>query len=201
MFECRHAPFAVPTALADELTAAYGAPQRAYHNLSHITALLRWFDRVADEHGPWQAPASVYTAILFHDAVYVAGAKDNERESARWAARAITEHALPALSDLVVAIILATADHMTLAGASGDTALFLDSDMSILGTPPDVYARYATAVRQEYAAVPEAAYRAGRGQFLRAVLAKPRIFFSDYFHALLDAQARVNLAAELASLG
>jgi predicted metal-dependent HD superfamily phosphohydrolase len=199
VFECRHRPFALPPGLESALASAYAEPQRAYHDATHIAELLRWFDRVADDPG-WRAPADVYTAILFHDAVYVPGAKDNEARSADWARRAIAEHALPASADRVAELIELTAQHGSLEAATGDAALFLDADMAILGAPSDAYRTYAGNVRREYAKVPAAAYRAGRGAFLKALVVKPRIYFTDHFRDLLDRQARQNLADELATL-
>lgn len=199
VFECRHRPFLLPPALESALASAYAEPQRAYHDATHIAELLRWFDGVADEPG-WQAPADVYTAILFHDAVYVPGAKDNEARSAEWARRAIAEHTLPADAAHVAHLIELTAQHGTLEAATGDAALFLDADMAILGAPADRYREYARQVRREYATVPAAAYRAGRGAFVKALGAKPRIYFTDHFRGLLDRQARENLADELTTL-
>jgi len=41
--------------------------------------------------------------------------------------------------------------------------------------------------------VPAWLFKLNRRRFLKALLAKPRIFLSDWFHERLDAQARVNL--------
>jgi predicted metal-dependent HD superfamily phosphohydrolase len=199
VFECHHRPFVLPEALVAELAAAYAEPHRAYHNATHIAALLGWFDRIADGPG-WQAPGDVYASIVFHDAIYDPAAKDNEAKSAAWARRAIAEHALPANADRVVELIELTAKHGALETATGDAALFLDADMSIVGAPSDTYREYARQVRREYSSVPAPAYRAGRGAFLEALAHKPRIYFTDYFHIRLDVQARLNLADELATL-
>jgi predicted metal-dependent HD superfamily phosphohydrolase len=199
VFECRHRPLVLPDVLVAELTAAYGEPHRAYHDATHIAALLDWFDRIADAPG-WAAPSDVYAAIVFHDAIYVPSVKDNEAQSAAWARRAIAEHALPANADRVAELIDLTAKHGTLESAAGDAALFLDADMSIIGAPVDVYRQYARNVRREYSNVPAAAYRAGRGAFLDALAHKPRIYFTDYFHTQLNLQARLNIADEIATL-
>ncbi len=199
VFECRHRPFPLPPALESALAAAYGEPQRAYHDATHIAELLDWFDRIADEPG-WSIPADVYTAMLLHDAVYVPGAKDNEARSADWARRAIAEHALPARADHVAELIELTAQHGKLEAATGDAALFLDADMAIIGAPIDRYREYARQVRREYAMVPADAYRAGRGAFLEALVLKPRIYFTDDFHDRLNLQARLNVADEIATL-
>ena len=199
MFECAHQPYPLPAALAEELAAAYSEPHRAYHNTTHIAELLRWFDRVADDIG-WQAPGDIYTAILFHDAIYVPGAKDNEAQSAVWARRAIAQYALPANADRVAELIELTAQHGKLAGADGDTALFLDTDMAIVGSEIDAYREYAQQIRREYSAIPADMYRAGRRAFVQSLATKPAIFFTDYFSGRLNLRARLNLADELASL-
>ncbi len=200
MFECKHAPFALPAPLATELAVAYGAPQRAYHNATHIAELLHWFDTVAEGPG-WRQPSDVYTAILFHDAIYVPGAKDNEAKSAVWARRAIAEARLPANPDRVVALIELTAQHGKLETATGDAALFLDCDMAIVGSELAAYREYAQQIRREFATVPGDTYQAGRRAFVSGLASKPRIFFTDYFHQRLDARARLNLRDELATLG
>lgn len=199
MFECTHAPYALPASLAAELAAAYTEPHRAYHNTTHIAELLRWFDQVHARIG-WQQPAEVYTAILFHDAVYVPAAKDNEARSAAWARSAIAEHALPTSADRVAELIELTAAHGRLERATADTALFLDADMAIVGSEIEAYREYGEQIRREYAAIPADAYRAGRRAFVEALALKPRIYFSDYFHTLLNLRARLNLGDELTRL-
>ncbi len=197
MFDCRHRPLRLPDSLVAELAAAYGEPHRAYHNVTHIAEVLGWFDRVADDVG-WHRPAEVYLAIVFHDAIYQSGAKDNEARSAAWAQSATLDG--EAVDRARVAeLIELTARHGSVTSADHDAALFLDSDMAIIGSPADTFAAYDAAIAVEYARVPRDAYAAGRRKFLSGLLAKPRIFLTDYFHAKLDAQARANLAAALAA--
>lgn len=74
---------------------AYADPPRAYHHIGHVFDTLAGFREVAGGPG-WRRPAEVWAALLYHDAVYVAGRKDNERRSAdlalahfgRWPAQA-----------------------------------------------------------------------------------------------------------------
>jgi predicted metal-dependent HD superfamily phosphohydrolase len=193
VFGCRHAPGAIPPDLERALAAAYGEPHRAYHTAAHIAEVLRWFDVVADEVG-WDDPLAVYHAILFHDVVYDATRGDNEARSAEFAA---SHGAGPRAREL----ILLTAKHGSLeAVPDRDTSHFLDADTAILGAPADAFDAYDRAIRVEYKHVPDDMYRAGRGGFLGKMLARPRIFFSELFHARLDAAARENLARAIARL-
>jgi predicted metal-dependent HD superfamily phosphohydrolase len=202
MFDCRHAPLALPPELERALTAAYAEPHRAYHTAAHIAEVLRWYDHVADAAG-WHDPAAVYLAVVFHDAVYEPLAKDNEARSAALARRLAGAAALaPAAIDRCAELILLTARHGALDPASvasdPDAAHFLDCDTAILGAPPAEFDAYDAAIAAEYAPVPAAAFRAGRRAFLAGLLARPRIFLSELFHARFDAAARANLTRALA---
>lgn len=197
MFACRHAPLALPAATERVLADAYAEPHRAYHTAAHIAEVLGWFDVVADAVG-WRDPASVYLAIVFHDAIYDATRSDNEARSAALAVELVG--AGPRVTELVEL----TARHGTLdpAEVSGDhdAVHFLDSDTAILGTLPAAFDAYDAAIRVEYRHVPDAAYRVGRDAFLAGMLGRPRIFFTDFFHARLDAAARANLTRAIARL-
>jgi predicted metal-dependent HD superfamily phosphohydrolase len=189
VFAARHAPHAVPAATLEILARHYAEPHRAYHNASHIAEVLGWFDVVHETVG-WTAPGEVYDAILFHDAIYepLAPAGTNEARSAELAL-------VHGASERSAQLIRMTARHGSIdpAAIARDAALFLDCDMAILGASPDAFDGYDAAIAREYAAVPAAAFRAGRGAFLAKLAAAPRIFLSDYFHTRLDGAARANL--------
>lgn len=189
MFGCRHAPLTLAPEVEARLAAAYAEPHRAYHTAAHVADVLRWFDDVADD-GLWRDPAAVYLACVFHDAVYEPQAKDNEARSAAMA------RALVGASDRTVELIELTARHgrLTPGDVDAEAALFLDCDLAILGAAPADFDAYDAAVAIEYQAVPAAAYRAGRRAFLAGLLARPRLFLSDRFHARLDGAARANLS-------
>ena len=204
MLSCRHAPLALPASLTIDILARYGETHRAYHDTAHIAELLGWFDVLAE--GPsgtgWRQPKEVYVAILFHDIIYVPGAKDNEQRSAELA-RAHAA-ALGADGGRVAHLIELTARHGALVpedvAGDPDAAHFLDVDMAVLGAAPGAFDTYDANVRFEYSEVPLRAYRAGRAAFLAGILAKPRIYLSSFFHSLLDAQARANLSRALEAL-
>ena len=60
--------------------------------------------------------------------------------------------------------------------ADADEAVLLDADLSILGAAPATYDRYVAAVREEYAHVDDAGWRAGRSGVLRGFLDRPQIY-------------------------
>jgi len=185
--------------LLDVVKLAYQSPGRHYHTWAHIEACLR-----AAAMQRFDDPFTVYAALLFHDAVYVAGAKDNEALSARMAAAQLHTHTTASAAQIarVEHLILLTASHGALpAEAPRDDKLLIDIDLSILAAPDAAYDIYARQVRDEWvpSVVGDAQYAHGRSAFLRGVLAAPRIFHSVEF-AAREAQARTNITRELAAL-
>jgi predicted metal-dependent HD superfamily phosphohydrolase len=184
-----------------ELIFAYGAPDRHYHSLDHIDALLglmrRHLDDLAD-------PATVEAAIWFHDAVYDTRRRDNEQRSSLLAVARLADAASVEQIVRVTMMIDATADHVVPDFAreaeASDCALFLDMDLAILGSTPKKFAAYEAAVRREYSWVREAKWRAGRRKVLEQFLARESIYASPQFRATHEARARKNLKRALASL-
>ncbi len=191
----------VARAALEAARALHLEPPRAYHDFTHVEACLRGWARFR---AAWNRPREAYWGFVFHDAVYVPGATDNEARSAVAARRSLAGIAGLDL-DAVSALIEKTALHADprmpglAEGWSADERLFVDVDAGILGAPPPDFARYAAAIRTEYAFVPDPMYRAGRSAFLRAMLARPRLFLTEAL-AGLEGQGRENLAAELARL-
>jgi predicted metal-dependent HD superfamily phosphohydrolase len=182
----------------DALRKHYSEPHRAYHNLSHILALLRHADA---EHAQIVQPETVELAIWFHDVIYDTRARDNEERSAIWACDAL--HAMGAGTELSAAVatcIRATQGHEASTSALPDLPLFLDIDLAILGAPEDVYDHYSRAIRAEYGWVGETAYKAGRGEVLKRFLARPALFHIPSIANRLEGRARHNIARELQQL-
>jgi predicted metal-dependent HD superfamily phosphohydrolase len=179
-----------------QLAAAYGAPERHYHNLQHIENLL---GRVRA--CPLQDSVVVELAVWFHDAVYNALHSDNEAKSAEWALQFLRETTLaPARRERVADLIRRTQDHtQPQPPDDADLLLFLDADLSILGAPEAAYWDYAHQIRREYRLVPDLLYRPGRRKVLAKLLAAPVLFHTPALHQELDASARRNLQAELAA--
>ncbi len=190
-------PFTLPPAQAAAIAQAYAAPPRAYHDLHHVGEVLRHYDDVARGPG-WIHPRETAFAVLYHDAIYVAGAKDNETRSADLAREALAQWPMDGLDvDRIAHLIDLTARHGTLSPQDvpeQDTRLFLDCDMAILGAEPAVFDAYDRGITAEYrGVVPAWLFTINRKRFLKGLLARERIYLSDFFHARLDASARNNL--------
>ena len=200
-------PFSLPEAQWQALREAYASPPRAYHHFGHVRDVLAQYRLVADGPG-WRRPADVWCAVLYHDAVYVPGRRDNEARSARLAEAHFVRWPPPVALDRerLSALVLATARHGDWRrddfadDADGDdTRRFLDCDMAILGASPDAFAAYDRAIAEEYRSVPRWLYRRKRRAFFRMLLDAERIYLSDFFRDRLEAQARQNLEAAIAA--
>ncbi len=149
------------------LISAYTDSQRHYHNLEHILAVLELCE--ANIFEPDQRLLLNLTA-WFHDVIYDPLAADNEKQSALFMAKILAPLKLPA--DLITqaqSLILATQDHLLAPDTL--TQVLVDADLAILAAHPDDYDRYAEAVRQEYAQVPDELFYKGRLQFLEKIQA------------------------------
>lgn len=183
-----------PVPYADDLLARWREPQRYYHTLTHLTAVLDRVDTLQDHAAD---PDVVRLAAWFHDAVYRPDRSENEERSARLAERALTEAGVPAVRTAEVArLVRLTVTHDP-ADDDRDGQVLCDADLAVLAEHPAAYAAYTAAVREEYAFVPNDAFREGRSAVLRQLLDLPALFRTPYGREHWEATARHNLAAEL----
>ncbi|MFZ6658692.1 hypothetical protein [Undibacterium sp. TJN19] len=178
----------------------YSEPHRSYHNLSHIQALLRHAETVK---GLVQYYPALALSIWFHDLVYDTRVNDNERKSSALAAQLLMH--LEIDSNIILHVqqcILATARHEIpqRGTVAADLPLFLDLDMAIFGSAPDVYQQYSRAMRNEYRWLEAPLYRAGRIKVLKRFAEREHLFFHPAMAAQYDTQARANLAWEIKKL-
>ncbi|MCL6737102.1 HD domain-containing protein [Streptomyces neyagawaensis] len=186
-----------PLRYAANLIERWSEPQRKYHTLDHLTAVLDRVD-VLEEYAA--DPALVRLAAWFHDAVYLPERSTNEERSARLAERALPEAGVPAEKVAEVArLVRLTVTHDP-ADDDPNGQVLCDADLAILASPPDAYAAYAAAVREEYGFVPDDAFREGRAAVLHHLLALPRLFRTPYGQREWEDRARANLRAELTEL-
>lgn len=209
-------------AVGEELLRRWSEPHRSYHGTAHLADCLRSVQVAAEGLGP--VPRTVLLALWFHDAVHDGEAVRDEERSAALARDLLAPHVGagavpdgPAASrpdadpssvpvvltrgdvDEVARLVLLTTHHDP---APGDMAgaLVSDADLAVLAGAPAKYQKYVRQVRAEYAHVDDDAWRDGRGDVLRGLLASPRLFATPVGRERWEARARTNLAAELAAL-
>ena len=186
-----------PEPYGEELLKRWSEPQRRYHTVDHLAAVLDHVDELAEYAADVEA---VRLAAWFHDAVYLPDRSENEERSARLAERALPEAGVPAERTAEVArLVRLTVTHDPAPGDRNGEVL-CDADLAILAAPPSAYAAYTAAVREEYHFVPNDAFRAGRADVLRQLLALPSLFRTPYGREKWEATARYNLSSELEML-
>ena len=196
-----------PAGLQAELMTAWSEPHRHYHDQRHLRECLALWTRWR---GHSARAGEVAIALWFHDAIYdpqapVSGS--NELNSAAWAARSLVRAGADSeTAQRVHDLVMATQHGFTqetapaALGASLDAQLLVDIDLSILGSPAKRLERYDQDVRREYAWVPGFRYQEARAQVLQSFLDRPRLYHDEHAVALLETQARINLAAALSRL-
>ncbi|MTE19611.1 hypothetical protein F0L17_10820 [Streptomyces sp. TRM43335] len=186
-----------PYAYADDLLARWAEPHRRYHTTDHLIAVLDRIGLLSAHCEDPEAVAAVTLAAWFHDAVHLPDRSTNEERSARLAERALPEAGVPPrLAAEVARLVRLTVTHDPAPGDTGGEVL-CDADLAVLAGTPREYAAYAAAVREEYASVPDDAFRVGRADVLRRLLGLPRLFRTPYGHDHWEHDARRNLTTEL----
>ncbi|TWF39020.1 putative metal-dependent HD superfamily phosphohydrolase [Chitinophaga polysaccharea] len=196
-----HQHLTTDTSLVDyqfeHLTMMYTGAQQTYHNLAHIRQLISLLET---HKAAISDPEIVLFAIFFHDMVYNILFKDNEERSAEAAEKYLQQLQYPAEKITVVSeFILATKTHINTLN-NQDLDYFLDFDLAILGTAPDIYQEYARQIRTEYLIYPDAVYKPGRKKLLRHFLEAPAIYHTPVFRKLYETRARQNIQAEIDTL-
>lgn len=180
----------------DSLCNAYSERHRHYHTVQHINAMLRHFDLTSNL---TEYPNEVELAIWFHDAIYKPFSLNNEKGSADWAKEFLIDHGYEENGiDRVYRLIMATLHDGAV--EHQDERLIVDIDLTILGTPPDVYDEFERNVRKEYRWVPSFIYRKKRKQLLLKFLAQDSIYHLEYFKIKFEKAARENIKKAINNL-
>jgi predicted metal-dependent HD superfamily phosphohydrolase len=182
-----------PEQAGADLLRRYSEPHRHYHTVQHLAEVLDRLDELGADDD------AVRLAAWFHDAVYDPSRADNEEQSAVLAERELADVRPAATIAEVARLVRLTAAHDP---AEGDRAgaVLCDADLAVLAADPERYAAYAAAVREEYAAVPDEAFRAGRADVLRSLLALPSLFRTTAARERWETAARHNVETELTLL-
>src|SRR3712207_1135088 len=159
-------------------TEIYPLPQhsplpipRRYHDLAHLAAVLGLVGALAEAATD---PDAVRLAAWYHDVVYDPRRADNEQVSAERARAGLRGLVPEARVEEVVRLVLLTAAHDP-APDDANGAVLCDADLAVLAGPPEAYAAYASAVREEHGHLSDAEFTAGRTAVLEHLLALPEI--------------------------
>ncbi len=203
--------FSLSPAAASDQVAAAGAellrrwtePHRRYHSTRHLVEMFWALEDLTGAGELTEDEARLgRIAAWLHDAEYDPAAPpgDNEAESARLAASMLPRAGL-ATADTVVVVELVemTAAHEV----THDSTLqrsFHDADLWILAAGQERFDGYCAQVREEYAAVPEVAYRVGRSAILQQLVGPEPVYLTHFGRDHWEGPARDNVARELARL-
>ena len=175
----------------DTVWDSYREPQRHYHNMQHIVECLDLLDKHFGNY------PRVCCALWFHDVVYQcpSGAISNEDLSAVWAANALrTVDGLSAVYK-IAELIRSTTYKQPPVGE--DERVFHDIDFAILGAEQKRFSAYCAGINYEYNWVHPEVFVKNREAFLRALLDREHIYYTDTIRALCEKQARENITREL----
>jgi predicted metal-dependent HD superfamily phosphohydrolase len=178
------------------VVAAWSEPHRRYHDLAHLAAVLGIVGELA---GAAADPDAVRLAAWYHDVVYDPRRGDNEEVSAARARAGLRGLVDDDRLAEVERLVLLTAGHDPAPG-DANGAVLCDADLAVLASPPESYATYASAVREEYGHLSDEVFAAGRAEVLEQLLALPALYRLPAVAESWTARARANLAAELSLL-
>jgi predicted metal-dependent HD superfamily phosphohydrolase len=179
------------TQLWEEISHEHSKVGRHYHSLKHLEQIYQVLKNL-------EVTPLLAFATFYHDIVYEAFKTDNEEQSALLAQKRLRELNVPkALTQKVFQLIIETKTHHA---SSEEHKLFLDADLTILGSNEKTYTHYTQQVRKEYAIYDDATYFSGRKKVLKMFLEKEKIYKTQYFHDKYEKQARVNMLIEYNSL-
>lgn len=178
--------------LGQELLERWQEPHRAYHDVRHLAQALDAAHQVTGG----RPSRATRLALWFHDAVYDLRPGRDEEASAQLAVSRLTGLLPQPEVDEVARLVRLTASHEPEPDDHAG-AIVVDADLSILGQSAGRYHVYVRDVRTEYRQVPEDAFRQGRAEVVRRLLALEPLFRTGAGRLAWQATARRNLAEEL----
>ena len=191
----------LPADLMEKARRLHSGAGRGYHSWSHPQALLRLLVDVQDQ---LNDPLAVECAIVLHDSIYEPTRSDNEKRSAALAKEMICGVVPDRTVRRAIQLIEATERHIVPENSSADEAedcrIFLDMDLSVLGSDDEVFDAYEAGVRHEYRHVPKDEFKRGRAAILERFLSRDRLYMSEWGYDRFETKARENLRRSLQAL-
>lgn len=192
--------------LIDDLSFRY-THNRFYHNTKHIETL---YNKSLSMKGIFNDFDCVSIAILFHDVIYDVNntknksdiSKTNEGLSAQYCTDILTKYNYnPKKISKIHKMIIATVNHKLT--DDSDTNLFLDLDLSSLGSDPKTFEIDTSNIYIEYSNMDgftNASFVSGRIKFIDMMLNNRNTIFLTKQFRHLEQQARLNLEANMNEL-
>lgn len=184
----------------EDLLRRWASPGRHYHTTSHLVEMFWALEELEDAGQVDERDGALArVAAWFHDAVYDPRAPlgQNEAASAELAGSSLQQlGADPADVAAVTGLVRLTDGHDA-PTREPLPAAFHDSDLWILAAPEPRFDEYCAPVREEYAHVPDQAYRQGRHAVLEPFQRRGRLYRTGHAHRQWERRARLNLAREL----
>ncbi len=181
----------------------YGDNVRRYHALAHIVDGLNIIQKFE---GQIDTPKAFILAWLFHDSVYDPARskedkaiKPDEDRSAETMEACARQWGFDEKTIAYASNLIRHTQHGKMDPVTNDEKLFVDLDMSVMGRPPEVFARCENELRIEYGIYTQASWIKGRTTFLQS-LSVGSIFHTPFFKNLYEKQAMENIANSLAAL-
>ncbi len=184
-----------PEPIWNELINHYTQSGRHYHGVGHLLHCLDLHDLALAE---MDDPDAVEMAIWFHDVVFEARSRDNERRSAELFRRAAADRCGSTFVEKVFRLILVTDHRAPLEGR--DEEFVADIDLSSFALSWASFLRDTEALRLENREVADDRYYAAHQRFLNGLSQRRRIFHSDFFHRRCESDARRNIDRYLGQL-
>ncbi|MBM3281304.1 MAG: hypothetical protein FJY91_00940 [Candidatus Harrisonbacteria bacterium] len=182
------------------LERLYNQPHRLYHDTTHIISCLRHdrdYRSACQGNKGWAEEwRPVSFALLFHDAVYVPDAKDNEERSADMAERYLQArlaekregNIITPDKDIFIAevkrLILLTKDYFQIFDPSDENGkVMLDIDLAVFNAPEEEFDQYERGIRAEWRGVfaSEGDYLRKRIEFLERMQKLRPFYRTQYF--------------------
>lgn len=184
--------------LFTEIKNHYTNPKRHYHNLNHISSMLKQTDNYKAQ---LKNIDIICFSIWYHDIIYSSSKHDNEEKSADFAVSKLNTLKLKKEDiETCKSMILSTKEHIPFITENEDNKFLLDFDLAILGKDWNSYKDYSQKIRKEYIRYPNFMYKKGRKKALEHFLEREKIYHTDEYYKLFEKAARDNITKEISLL-
>ena len=222
--------------LLAKVSSYYNERGRHYHTLKHVNEMINYAKMLEEmekqkrpelEEQDIAFPVALYSAIIFHDIVYIPGFNYNDGASVVRAKHILSYNFVEVFLleevdnpfnkekvepeyETILKLIECTGihepygcrytQHNQTKPEYTTSKLLLDLDYMTLGKPYEEYKVDAENIRKEFCHLTDEAWRKGRSDFLLSVLKEDSIYFTEYFQENFEKQARKNILKNLEEL-